>query len=416
MATKARAEITLVGVSDGEKGDKGDTGATGPQGPTGATGATGPQGLQGEKGDTGPQGPQGEKGDKGDTGATGAAGANGKMLYGTCDTAAATAAKVATVSGFSLYSGVAVSIKMTYPNTAASPTLNIGGTGAKAIYTNGVRYAYWCAGAAVTFVYDGSGWQVCSAPVYANTATVGNPVGGNVYVDGDSVSLRNGSDSLAKFFSYENKYGNTTVMVNGGYGIFLVPEQNSDGSTPIGAQAGLALSIDDSINKYTGDGYYYGTNVEYFNHATYGNIQRLISQEDVIAFRAYDAMYWEIAGTGGYVKDWVVAQGTSGIWSYRKYASGAAECWGVKRWYLSSTGCYWWGNTYLPFTFYKTANSMADFYIGVTGGEYYVDSALYTDVWSYNSATSVSYFSTAAMNVKETGNVTVAYHVKGRWK
>lgn len=334
MAVKARAEITLAGVSDGAKGDKGDTGATGPQGPTGATGATGP------KGDTGAQGPQGEKGE---TGATGAAGADGRMLYGTCGTAAATAAKVASVSSFLLYSGVAVSIKMTYPNTAASPTLNINGTGAKAIYTNGVRYAYWSAGAAVTFVYDGTNWQVCSVPVYANTATIGNPVGGNVYIDGDSVDLRNSSTTMASFLSYQNANDKTIAQVRGGFGTWLMPKQASGGSIEIGSQAGLLLDASGSINKHTGNGEFYGTWVEYRNSSTYGNIQRFISQEDYIGLRAYDAMYLEVAGRGGNLVDWVVAQGTSGVWHYRKWASGKAECW-----YSVShnTGSFSWWNSH----------------------------------------------------------------------
>ena len=47
-------------------------------------------------------------------------------LYGTCDTAAGTAAKVAVVDGFdTLETGVTVHIKFTYSNTAANPTLAI---------------------------------------------------------------------------------------------------------------------------------------------------------------------------------------------------------------------------------------------------------------------------------------------------
>ena len=32
----------------------------------------------------------------------------------------------------------------------------------------------------------------------------------------------------------------------------------------------------------------------------------------------------------GLISDWVVEQGTSGIWTYRKWNSGIAECWGTK--------------------------------------------------------------------------------------
>lgn len=148
----------------------------------------------------------GNTGAKGDTGS---AGADGKMLYGTCSTAAGTAAKVATVSGFSLYAGATVSIKFTYANTAGSPTLNVSGTGAKQILTNGSNSAYWAGGnSSVMFCYDGSAWQVCSQPVYAASATVGNPSSKNVYIDSNGMSIRNGtSTTLASFDASTVKLG-----------------------------------------------------------------------------------------------------------------------------------------------------------------------------------------------------------------
>ena len=199
----------------GAYGDKGATGATGAKGDKGDTGATGPQGPKGDKGNTGATGPQGPTGPKGPqgatgpTGPTGAAGKDGQMLYATCGTGSATVAKVATLAAgkLTLKAGATVAVRFTYANNAASPTLNVGGTGAKAIYTQGVRYAYWAAGATVIFTYDGSYWRVCSEPVYASTATIGNPAGGNVYVNSNSVQVRDGTDVLAKF--YVSTYGST---------------------------------------------------------------------------------------------------------------------------------------------------------------------------------------------------------------
>ena len=154
------------------------------------------------------------KGDKGDTGAKGDKGddgADGQMLYATCGTASATVAKVATlVAGtLTLKAGATVAVRFTNANNAASPTLNISGTGAKAIYTQGVRYAYWAAGATVIFTYDGTYWRVASEPVYASTATIGNPGGKNIYIDGNAVSIRNGNTVLAKFTSE-----NLTILDN----------------------------------------------------------------------------------------------------------------------------------------------------------------------------------------------------------
>lgn len=131
----------------------------------------------------------------------GAAGEDGQMLYATSPTASATVAKVATLAAgtLTLKAGATVAVRFTYANNAASPTLNIGGTGAKAIYTQGVRYAYWAAGATVLFTYDGSNWRVSSEPVYANVATIGNPSGRNIYIDGTKVYIRNGTTVLAAF-------------------------------------------------------------------------------------------------------------------------------------------------------------------------------------------------------------------------
>lgn len=191
----------------GPQGAKGDTGATGPTGPKGDTGATGPQGPKGDKGNTGatgPQGPTGPKGPQGATGPTGPKGSDGQMLYATCGTGASTIAKVATLAAgtLTLKAGATVAVRFTYANTASSPTLNVAGTGAKAIYTQGVRYAYWAAGATVVFTYDGANWRVASEPVYASTATIGNPASKNIYIDNDDITIRNGSTGLISIGAY----------------------------------------------------------------------------------------------------------------------------------------------------------------------------------------------------------------------
>ena len=156
--------------------------------------------IKGETGNTGPTGPQGQ---------TGASGKDGQMLYATCDTAAGTIAKVATLASgtLSLKAGATVAVRFRYANTASSPTLNIAGTGAKAMYIQGVRDVYWTDGATVTFTYDGANWRVASEPVYAPTATIGNAAGFNVYVDGTSVQVRRGSEELAIFKGDEIRLG-----------------------------------------------------------------------------------------------------------------------------------------------------------------------------------------------------------------
>lgn len=84
--------------------------------------------------------------------------------YGSCSTAAATAAKVVSVGdGFELKVGVKIAVLFTQQNTADSATLNVNGTGAKAIGYRGStnKHAYaWNAYEACLFYYDGTYWRL----------------------------------------------------------------------------------------------------------------------------------------------------------------------------------------------------------------------------------------------------------------
>lgn len=347
MAIKTRAEITLVGVSDGAKGDKGDTGETG------------------------------------------AAGADGKMLYGTCSTAAATAAKVATVTGFKLVSGTSASIRFTYTNTAASPTLNINSLGAKAVYANGTRYAYWAAGSTVTFVYDGTSFQVCSVPVYASTATVGNPGGGNVYVDGSSVNIRKGTDSLANFTSV-----NGTTFVKGYQNLMLCA---GTADAPQSVYFTIPPAADGTESDF-GMGFVVNGSSK---HA-------YIASSDGV----------------GNVIDWVVAKGTSGGWTYRKWASGIAELW--RRETFSAGSFEWWNSTsYItyganmypcrnyPFTLksYVSVTALAEDYQGcfLVPGNQDGEATL-------SRSPSFWVANVSSPSIDNTATPTISIKVVGRWK
>lgn len=130
--------------------------------------------------------------------------------HGSSSTSAGTSSKVADISGIVVCKGTTVCINFNYANTASSPTLNISSIGAKAIYTQGVPYAYWTDGATVDFSFDGTYWRVCSEPVYANTVTVGNSAANNVYIDGNSVNIRNGTTELASFEEDRINIGNNS--------------------------------------------------------------------------------------------------------------------------------------------------------------------------------------------------------------
>lgn len=106
------------------------------------------------------------------------------VAYGTCATAAATAAKVITISGntnWALAAGSIIFVKFSYTNTAANPTFNVNGTGAKSVLyntavitTGSLSYAGYANRYGV-YVYDGTryvfvGWSVDSNSTYSNAS------------------------------------------------------------------------------------------------------------------------------------------------------------------------------------------------------------------------------------------------------
>ena len=92
------------------------------------------------------------------------------IWYGECDTAAATAAKTVTITGFpsTLVAGTAAAIKFANSNSVASPTLSINSGTAHSIIRYGTSApstsvaSSWAAGAVVLMIYDGTYWRICS--------------------------------------------------------------------------------------------------------------------------------------------------------------------------------------------------------------------------------------------------------------
>lgn len=92
--------------------------------------------------------------------------------YATCSTAAATAAKVASLSSYSLTKGGVVAVKFTYA-VPASATLNVNSKGAKNIYYHGAKITadVILAGDIATFMYDGTQYQLISIDRLSNATT-----------------------------------------------------------------------------------------------------------------------------------------------------------------------------------------------------------------------------------------------------
>lgn len=93
--------------------------------------------------------------------------------YGTCSTAAGTAAKTVALSGFVLATGAEITVKFSATNTASSPTLNVNNTGAKGIRYLGAAVAagYLAAGRIYRLLYDGSYWNIVG-DIYIHAGSV----------------------------------------------------------------------------------------------------------------------------------------------------------------------------------------------------------------------------------------------------
>ena len=99
--------------------------------------------------------------------------------YYECSTAAGTAAKTVSASGYVLTTGGCIRIKMNNANTADSVTLNINSTGAKALYYDGAQASSsnsWDAGDVLEVFYDGTQYQCASGG------------GGGTFASGQKVS------------------------------------------------------------------------------------------------------------------------------------------------------------------------------------------------------------------------------------
>ena len=93
--------------------------------------------------------------------------------YGTCSTAAGTAAKTVSCTGYALKTGGRILVKFTNTNTAASATLNVNSTGAKAIYVNGAAIAVNVlqGGVIYEFVYNGTQYDLVNGKASVKYST-----------------------------------------------------------------------------------------------------------------------------------------------------------------------------------------------------------------------------------------------------
>lgn len=170
--------------------------------------------------------------------------------YATCNTAAGTIAKVASLSSYALTTGGIVAVKFTY-GVVTNATLNINSKGAKQIYYRGnkIKSGIITAGDIATFVYDGTYYQLLSVDKVTS-----NP---NLLINGDFQIWQRGTSfypdtetyTADRWYAIDDSYGSSINQSSSGMYINL-----SDTNlklrqvTEISSSEGGAYTVQISIN------------------------------------------------------------------------------------------------------------------------------------------------------------------------
>lgn len=425
------------------------------------SGNTGDQGVPGETGPQGPRGPQGEKG------------TDGKMLYATSSTESNVGDKIATLSSgeIVLTDGLTVSVTFTNGNTAASPTLNINSTGSNPIYTNGIQFAYWTAGATVVFVYSSGNWYSASTPVYANTATIGNPADKNIYIDSDSVDIRTGSIVSSSFTADTVSLGqnspSATINMRGNtFSINTHKEDNPDGDYEIAQienvgdnfrihaynedakDGGNGIGISENYRETSIESQYaHGTKGSYdynsmtlnlFAEAGYSTSRSVANG----AIQIYANATSEFDSETSYYKgessirlladkiylydnallaDIVFESGIKDDWHYKKWLNGEMECW--KKIEYKNTGWNSWGSIYesIPdvpqYTYPITFKDVPSFHVEICDStlNHYIAGIEY-HFGNGTASKSPNFVLLRGTSYDRTGTYYMTIYAKGLWK
>lgn len=201
-----------------------------------------------------------------------------KVAYGTCATAAATAAKEIVVAdpAWNLQVGDIIGVKFTNSNSASSCTLNVNSTGAKSIWYN--TSVYTGAGTNVCgtanrynyYMYDGTYWVWLS---YSNDANDNTDIRPSAYCNtaaGTAAKVASCTD----YALLDNSYLHVLIKTANTSATALTLNVNSKGAKPIYINGTASSTTNYTLPAGTYIVFYDGTNY-YFN--TDGTIPRIIS-------------------------------------------------------------------------------------------------------------------------------------------
>lgn len=175
-----------------------------------------------------------------------------RCSYAVCSTAAGTAAKVVDCSGFILVTGAEITVKFTVTNTAANPTLNVAGTGAKPVYYRGgaVAAGYLAANRTYTFRYNGTQYELVG-DINTDTNTTYNPAtqSANGLMSADDKKKLDGIAAEANKYSHPTSAGNKHIPAGGSAGKIL--KWSADG-TAVWGDAPAAVTGSFSVSGPSG--------------------------------------------------------------------------------------------------------------------------------------------------------------------
>ena len=152
-------------------------------------------------------------------------------------------------------------------------------------------------------------------------------------------------------------------------------------------------------------------------------LRSILTQEDNLSWRQNMNGSWKNWKTildSTNTADYVVQQGTSGIWTYRKWNSGIAECWGVYT--MTSAATKTWGSLYYsdtlaprinyPFTFASRPQESAFLHGSSVAGWVYPEAGGI----GLNTTTQTGQYGFVRPTTIASSEVKYEYTVVGRWK
>ena len=133
-----------------------------------------------------------------------------RVVYGTSISAANTVSKVVKLSGFTLTTGVIIKVLMTFSNTTTDPTLNVNNTGAKSIKSVDSESTYWPANSIVTFIYDGTYWNMTGYDEGEETSSFS--VDTSSYTEGTTIKWRVRTAGILEDMTGAHVYSDWSIL------------------------------------------------------------------------------------------------------------------------------------------------------------------------------------------------------------